>query len=65
MIYFFVSFTVRVRPLSETKQMILYGLYAFGGSLVLNIVAHVMDSIDGLPDCLQPGLGVDSLFLKG
>lgn len=62
---FFIRSTVRIRPLSETKQLILYSLYAFGGSLLLNIVAHAMDSIDGLPDYLQPGMGIETLFLKG
>ncbi|XP_055326296.1 G-protein coupled receptor Mth2-like [Sitodiplosis mosellana] len=54
----------RVEPNSERKRFILYSLYAFGGSLLVNIVGHVMDAIDGLPDYLQPGIGTDSLFLK-
>ncbi|XP_055309713.1 G-protein coupled receptor Mth2-like [Sitodiplosis mosellana] len=56
--------TIRIKSNSEIKQFILYSLYAFGVSLLVNIVAHVMDAIKGLPNYLQPGIGTDSLFLK-
>ncbi|XP_055307932.1 G-protein coupled receptor Mth2-like isoform X2 [Sitodiplosis mosellana] len=56
--------TIRVKPYSERKKFILYGVYAFGGSLLVNIVGHTMDAIDGLPDYLKPGIGKTSLHLK-
>ncbi|XP_055309688.1 G-protein coupled receptor Mth2-like [Sitodiplosis mosellana] len=52
------------RAFSERKQSILYNVYAWTLSLLITIMANVLDSIESLPDYLRPGTGVDTLFLK-
>lgn len=51
--------------LTEMKQFVRYNLYAWGISLLITIIASICDSIDSLPDYLQPGIGTTTLLMKG
>lgn len=49
---------------SERKRFFLYMLYAWGLSLFLTFVVFILDSTKSLSQELQPGIGVQTCFLK-